>query len=418
MMKHIRKIKPPFWMKLKETKEIMKSLNERSKEPVALFVGGCVRNALMGIEDEYQDIDIATKLTPDTVMEKLMAKKIRVIPTGLDHGTVTAVRGGYSYEITTLRKDLKTDGRHAVVEFSNDWIEDAKRRDFTMNTLLADMKGKIYDPLGTGLDDLDERKVLFVGDPEERIREDYLRILRFFRFHTLYGTVPPDEKAIEACKNGAPKIAMLSKERITLELFKILNSENPRSALEKMERIKILDCILPDEFSMETLDRLCQIQKKEKFSSIAPRLLVLINMDVRNIPALETCLVLSNAIKKEITYLAEALNEMSEKRFSSDMEMVYFFGKSIAVQTLIIEKATKNTESVSMLNERILNIKDMIIPVLPIDGNDVQEMGIESGPKTGKVLRKTEKWWIEKGFKPYRDECLKAARQIAGGLPK
>jgi poly(A) polymerase len=177
------------WMALPETKAVIAALEARGGPGCARFVGGCVRNTLMG--KPIDDIDIATTLTPDEVIEALGAAGLRSIPTGVDHGTVTALSGGRPYEITTLRRDVSTDGRRAVVAFTQDWGEDAQRRDFRFNALYADPRGRLYDPTGEGVNDAREGRVVFVGDPRTRIREDYLRILRFFRFHAWYGRARP-----------------------------------------------------------------------------------------------------------------------------------------------------------------------------------------------------------------------------------
>ena len=222
------------WMISPAARRIMRILNGGAAEPLALFVGGCVRNALAG--EAVTDIDIATRLTPPEVMERCAAADIRAIPTGIDHGTVTAVVDGAPFEITTLRRDVETDGRHAVVAFSQDWREDAQRRDFTMNTLLADSGGHVYDPTGQGISDLAAGRVVFVGDPAQRIAEDYLRILRFFRFHARYGKGAPDAAALAACAAAADRIATLSRERISQEFFRILAAENPAPILRLMSR--------------------------------------------------------------------------------------------------------------------------------------------------------------------------------------
>lgn len=196
------------------------------------LVGGAVRNALLGVP--VDDIDLATVLHPEDVSARLVRAGIKVIPTGLAHGTVTAVIGSQSYEITTLRVDRTTDGRHANVEFSADWLEDARRRDFTMNALYADIDGVIYDPLGEGLRDLDARRVRFVGDPDTRIREDYLRILRFFRFTLFYGGGRCDRAGLAACSRQARGIKSLSLERVTMEMRKIVLHEQSPKILEVM----------------------------------------------------------------------------------------------------------------------------------------------------------------------------------------
>ena len=222
VLKPALKIDPPEWMRDPGVLRVMDLLNGKEEDVQALFVGGCVRNTLM--RRDVEDIDIATKLTPDQVIEICNQAQVKVVPTGMKHGTVTIVIEGKPFEVTTLRHDVNTDGRHAEVAFTNSWHEDIKRRDFTVNSLLADLSGNIYDLIERGIEDLQTGKVIFVGNPAKRIAEDYLRILRFFRFHAHYGQGEPDKKALEACFAAADKIESLSKERITQEFLKILNS--------------------------------------------------------------------------------------------------------------------------------------------------------------------------------------------------
>ena len=204
------------WLNEADTKAVMDAL--QAEGGAARFVGGSVRNALMG--EPVSDVDIATTATPEKAKALLEAKGVKVVPTGIDHGTITAVTSTRHFEITTLRVDVATDGRRADVAFTDDWVEDAKRRDFTMNALYCDADGTVHDPLG-GLDDLKARRVRFIGDPHERIREDYLRILRFFRFHAWYGKGEPDDAGLRACAEEKEGLRQLSGERVRDELFKI-----------------------------------------------------------------------------------------------------------------------------------------------------------------------------------------------------
>lgn len=212
-----RNIDPKSWMREAETQKIMHLLNPDGLQ--TMFVGGCVRNTLLS--QKVEDIDLATQLTPDKVTSLLEDASVKVIPTGLDHGTVTAVIDGKAFEITTLRQDVETDGRHAVIRFSESWEEDARRRDFTINALYMDMNGGVYDPLDQGLADIESQTFVFVGDAEQRIKEDYLRILRYFRFHALYGKGDMDTHALDACRKHAGRVEGLSRERITQEFLKI-----------------------------------------------------------------------------------------------------------------------------------------------------------------------------------------------------
>ncbi len=404
MMKHVRKIKTPSWMKLEGTKSVMKALNGKAREPQALFVGGCVRDTLLGIADEDTDIDIATRLKPEQVIDQLNAAGIRSVPTGIEHGTVTGIAGGSTFEITTLRHDIETDGRHAVVGFTQDWHEDVMRRDFTMNTLLADMEGRIYDPLGRGLEDLEEGRVIFVGDPEQRIAEDFLRILRFFRFHAYYGKGEPDSGALQACKKFAPKIVTLSRERITQEFLKIINAEDPLPVLRQMDDNGVLSTILPTDYPQEVLRRLCKLQESFRLVSVASRLLVLIDLDTGNLPALESSISMSGALKKEIQLINQALLGLSSGSISSDKELIYRYKKMLSVQAILLDHALN--EGSGNLNSRIELVKSWRPPELPISGQDVLATGIPPGPAVGAILSRIEQWWVEHDFAPDRQSCL------------
>src|SRR5215213_8587305 len=208
------------------------------------FVGGTVRDELLGIA--HADVDLATRLDPQSVVERLESVRIKAVPTGIEHGTVTAVSRGQVAEITTLRRDVSTDGRRAVVAFTEDWAEDAARRDFTINALSADpLSGDIFDYFG-GLDDLEWRRIRFIGDPLERIAEDHLRILRFFRFHARFGSGEPDAPALDACTARANDLMALSRERIADELLKLLTIEDPAETVALMLDRAILKPVLPE----------------------------------------------------------------------------------------------------------------------------------------------------------------------------
>ena len=227
------------WRSAPATQAVMRALGDG-----AYFVGGCVRNALLGAP--VADIDIATALLPETVSDKAKNAGLKVIPTGIDHGTVTIVSGGIAHEVTTFRRDVSTDGRHATVAFSDDVEQDARRRDFTMNALYARADGALVDPLG-GLPDLVARRVRFIGLPADRIREDYLRILRFFRFTAHYGDPKHgiDAEGLAACAALAEGLGAISKERITHELMRLLEAPDPSLALGAMAQSGVLGRILP-----------------------------------------------------------------------------------------------------------------------------------------------------------------------------
>ena len=391
-MKAVESITPQDWMKAAETRAVLDALGEGS----ALFVGGCVRNALLG--EAVDDIDIATPLVPEEVIKRLEATEIKAVPTGIEHGTVTAVAEGKAFEITTLRKDVETDGRRAVVDFSEDWAEDAARRDFTMNTLLMDADGQVFDPLGSGLEDLKARRVVFVGDPKARIAEDHLRILRYFRFHALYAEGEPDKEALRACREAADKIPELSKERITQEFFKILSVDDPVSILNIMFENKILSEFSESGYNPELLKHLCTFQNNYSLGFIASRLFVLAGCDEKNLNNFEKFLLIPKVFKRDIENLNQvlALPDLSEEH--AVKVAVYKFGRVPTAQALMIELA----------QDRVMNgyapqaldiIQNWDIPNFPVSGEDLIKKGVPEGPELGRKLERLENEWIESGFK-------------------
>ncbi|MCB1682464.1 MAG: CCA tRNA nucleotidyltransferase [Alphaproteobacteria bacterium] len=399
-------IPPQDWMISQESRQLLAALEtgEKQDHPVALFVGGCVRNALLNLPVE--DVDLATRLKPEKVIEKLEKAGITVIPTGLQHGTVTAVINKLHFEITTLRHDVETDGRHAVVTFTENWLEDAKRRDFTMNTLLADSNGKIYDPTGQGLDDLDARRIRFVGEARKRIEEDYLRILRFFRFHAIYGLGDFDPDALKACRASADKIGTLSRERITQEVFKIMASDKPYRILEIMFKNNILKEFSHLEYQPDFFEHFCNFQKRYGLISLPARLFVQAGLKEGNIKAMEKLLLFPKVFLKDMQALSGALNLPDLSCDPAVRVCIYRFGRVIAAQALMVELA----------QDRVMNayapkaldlIQNWEVPDFPVTGNDLIKAGIPQGPELGEKMQKLEDWWIEDGFAADKETCLK-----------
>lgn len=366
------------WMTSPEVLAVMTPLNAGYPEPQALFVGGCVRNTILGLEPG--DIDIATKWAPPEVIAKLEAAGLKVIPTGIDHGTVTAISAGKPYEITTLRRDVETDGRRAVVAFSQDWAEDAQRRDFTMNTLLADGAGHIYDPTGQGLEDLAAGRVIFVGDPAQRIAEDVLRILRFFRFHALYGKGELDVAALMACREQADKIPQLSRERISQEFFKILSVDNSADILRIVFNNGILSEFIFDGYGPEML-------ASTKEYSLTDRLFILAACSVDNLEKMERRLIFSKVMWREILALDAVWK--SGLQTTQDIKIaLYKQGRKATLAALLILGK----------NEFIDLAKDWDIPVFPIRGADLIKQGLAEGPALGATLKRLEDQWVKSSF--------------------
>lgn len=385
------KIAPPAWMTAPGVAALLAALDGQAR-----FVGGCVRNTLLDVPVE--DVDLATPLTPPEVIEKLEAANIRVIPTGIEHGTVTAVIDGRSYEITTLRRDVETDGRRAVVAFTQDWREDALRRDFTMNTLLADAQGQVFDPLGQGLADLRARKVVFVGDASARIAEDYLRILRFFRFHALYGRGAPDGAALAACRAGADKIASLSKERITQEFFKILSVDAPQEILALMFGHGVLREFETPEYDPALMGHVCAFQQRYGLAFIAARLLVLAGFSGKNLEAMEKILLIPRVFRKDIEAIIRVLEMPDLDAGPRVKEAVYRYGRIPAAQALMIELAQDRVMN-GYAPEAIAIIQKWEIPNFPVSGNDLMQEGYKPGPELGARLADLEERWIKNGFR-------------------
>lgn len=403
MIEPAKKISPPLWMQDgSPAHKIMQVLNIEEKHPMALFVGGCVRNTLLG--KPVSDIDIATRHTPQAVQELLEATGIQSIPTGLQHGTITAVIEKQNFEITTLRQDVETDGRHAVVSYTDDWRIDAQRRDFTMNTLLADVHGNIYDPLGQGLKDLSNKHVVFVGDAAGRIQEDYLRILRYFRFFAYYGEGQPDIVALEACGRHANKITTLSKERITSEFIKILDAETALSIVNLMLEYNVLVDIINKDFLKSPFEDLVRWSIKNNTNCIELKLLIVCGF---NPAVLKKSLSLTNSHKKNIDALMR-LYKIGHKNVINDYKRhIYRFGKYVICGFIMAF-----AENDKIATEIVTEIDGWSVPKLPINGHDVSEHKNVTGKALGDLLRSVESWWIEKDFEPNRDACLKYLQSL------
>lgn len=397
-MEPTKTIVPLLWMNEKELKGIIAALQGDALEPKVLLVGGCVRNALMG--HEVEDIDLACVHKPEIVQELLEKAGYSVIPTGLQHGTVTAVMDGKAFEITTLRHDKETDGRRAVVEFTDDWLEDAKRRDFTINALFMDLKGNVYDVLEQGITDIEAKTIRFVGKASQRIEEDYLRILRFFRFHALYGGKNYNKEGLKACKAVADKIVNLSRERITQEFLKILASDEPQDILDIMFEYNVLkDLDFSSDYPEKDFFRyFCDFQKKYRLSALSARIFVLAGLSMENMKALEKYLLLPKVFLKDAVALDGALGLRDLTCDSAVRESVYRFGRSTTAQAIMVE----------LVQDRVMNsyapkaleiVQSWDVPDFPVSGDDLIKQGLKPGPKLGQELERLEDEWIKSDFK-------------------
>jgi poly(A) polymerase len=404
-------------MDLSATRAVMEALEARGYAGCARFVGGCVRNTLLG--QPIDDIDIATTLTPDQVTEALEAAGIKALPTGVDHGTVTAISEGRPFEITTLRRDVSTDGRRAVVAFTQSWDEDAVRRDFRLNALYADREGRVFDPTGAGVADAKAGRIVFVGDAMTRIREDYLRILRFFRFHAWYGKGEPDSAALAACKALKGMLSGRAAERTQKELLKLLAAPDPRAALRLMAATSVLSAVLPQVRALTRFENLIAIES-EHFFDIDPelRLASLLPDDPK--VALETAerLRLSNALRDRL--VAAAGQEPRIVSWMSPRETrraVYRLGgRTFADRVKLAWAASDRPVTATQWRALIPLAETWTPPAFPLTGEDVVNAGVPRGPMVGQVLREIEDWWIDLDFIDDRMAAAERLKAVAQGM--
>ena len=398
------------WMRSDAVSEIFQALPKGKLR----FVGGCVRNALMGVE--VGDIDLATQLEPEEVAKALDKAKIRYVPTGIEHGTITAVIEKNAIEITSLRKDVETDGRRAVVAFTQNWAEDAQRRDLTFNALYADYDGKVYDPTGQGLDDLKAMKFRFVGDAEARVQEDYLRILRFFRFLAWYGgDAKVDGDALKACRENRRGLKKLSAERVWSELKKLLSAPDPSRAVRIMLTNEILDTLLPEASNAEGLYRMVALERRE---AITPDpFLRLMAMSAREpLQMALLCKRLKMSTKETARLRAWSDSSIALDPHADDSEKlkaIYFAGKQVVIDRARVRAAGKED---ALMSSRWMSLADLAMgwtpPEFPLSGKDLKAAGVEPGPKMGKVLEALKALWVRSNFTADRDKLLMALKLI------
>jgi len=386
------------WRKRRGMTRVLQALG--AEEGLTRYVGGAVRDDLIALP--VSDIDLATRIKPDEVMARLQKARIKAVPTGIDHGTITAVSDGRAVEITTLRRDVSTDGRRATIAFTDDWQEDAARRDFTINALSADpVSGELFDYFG-GLADLEHRHIRFIGDPLQRIAEDHLRILRFFRFHARFDAGEPDPAALDACTARANDLMALSRERIADELLKLLGVANPAPTVGVMLQRNILKPVLP-EIEPERLSDLEALLAAEQEAGIAPdplrRLAALLPRDPALAEDIAARLRLSNKARKRL-----ACAESSDPS-SSPHALAYRQGTDCAVDRLLLAGRTADAAAVSRWEA----------PRLPIAGGSLIKRGVAQGPAVARTLRRIEDRWVDEGF-PTGDAFERIVSEtLAGG---
>ena len=396
----IEKIKSTFFpfYKNKELRFILKKLEEGYTEDktVVRFVGGCVRKYLSG--EKIDDIDAATILTTDQIKEKLKNTDLKIIDTGIKHGTVTVLSDTKKIELTTLRKDVKTDGRHAEIEYTDDWQLDSERRDFTMNAIYMDINGKIFDPQN-GIVDLKNKNVKFIGDPQKRIEEDYLRIIRFIRFKVMYD-IQLEKTTIEAIKHNLTGIKKISKERILDELLKILELKSFLKINESDHLKEIFLMIFPEFLYLNRLERLKKICK---YSNINKDLLlaVLLIDDKNNDEYFSHKYNVSSKIKETLKKLSSNLIEVKKNKNFFDKDLirnVYFYGKEHLINLNIINFSINSKIKIDEFSKILNLVLKSNVPKLHVNGDYLKRNGMKEGESLGKVLKKIESEWVNNNF--------------------
>jgi poly(A) polymerase len=386
------------WLTATATRRVMTALDAAAPGG-SRFVGGCVRNALLG--EPVADIDIATQLEPSAARTALESAGIAVHPTGIDHGTLTAIANHQPFEVTTLRRDVSTDGRRATVAFTTDWAEDAGRRDFRINALYSDMSGEIFDYVG-GLDDVRDRRIVFIGTPEDRIAEDYLRILRFFRFFAWYGRGAPDTAAIAACAAMTDGLSRLSAERIWAETKKLFAAPAPVEAVTLMIQTGVAQALygtVPDTGRLQRLIDLGADAALIRFSGAMSD----------NATSLIRAMKMSNAESGRLRQMADsdlatALTENWSTRAELE-KLVYRQGKQAIVDRLFLMFAEPD-EPPEGWGGAIAHALSFEVPVFPVTGADLKKAGLVSGPELGETLRQLETAWIDSRFRLSKTELM------------
>jgi poly(A) polymerase len=389
------------WMIDPETVKVMEALEATGVE--ARFVGGCVRNAL--VNKPVADIDIATPLLPEDVMDHLDKAKISFVPTGLLHGTITAISGGKAFEITTLRRDMRPRGRHADVVFTDDWKLDAARRDFTINAMSADAHGTLYDYFD-GIRHLREGRVVFVGDPETRIKEDILRLLRYFRFLAQFSLGAPEENALAACRKLAHLLPRLSSERIRQEVFKLLETPRAAEIWALMLDQGVTAHILPEAINLK---RLAFFIKAETLVHAPPlplwRLAALLEVTRNGLKDVAEFLKLSTRDVDSLNALLFSPIAVHTNDPAAQLRRAaYRLGHDITLGLLMLDSAgQRNLVNLEQAHRAVAAFRP---PVFPLTGQDVLATGVKPGPEVGEILRQVETWWIDADFAPGRSACL------------
>ena len=376
------------WLESQATRAVMAALEAAGGPGCARFVGGCVRNSLL--DQSVDDIDIATRLRPEETIAALKAAGLKAVPTGVEHGTVTGVSERRPYEITTLRRDVETDGRRAVVAFTEDWAEDAARRDFRLNALYADADGTVFDPTGGGLDDAAAGRIVFVGEAETRIREDYLRILRFFRFYAWYGRGAPDAVGLAACAALKAGMAQLSAERVSKELLKLLAARDPRAAVQAMAETGVLAQVLPQVQPLPLFEAMSGLTDDPVM-----RLSALLPADAAAVVGIASALRLSNAVRDRLAATVGDGPAVSPRMSDAEARAaIYRLGRRAFEDRLMRAEAAGEGDDARLRSLAA----DWSPPKMPVGGRDLARLGLAAGPETGRLIKAFEDGWIADDF--------------------
>lgn len=409
------------WFREPALRRVLTMLNADGGE--ARIAGGAVRNSLMNLP--AGDIDIATTLVPAEVVARAKAAGIKAVPTGIEHGTVTLVIGGVPFEVTTLRRDMETDGRRAQVAFGTSWQDDAERRDLTINALYATIEGEVVDLVG-GLPDIESRTIRFIGDAAKRIAEDHLRILRFFRFFALYGSGRPDADGLRACARAKDKLQSLSAERVWSETKKLLAAPDPFRALLWMRQSGVLTEILP-ETEKWGIDAIPGLVAAEQAFGWTPepllRLAAMVPPDAERLAALAARLKLSRAEAAFLGDWAVAQEIPATLADTAFDRMLYRSGPQGLVVRLKLALASARSKAendpaqmahVGLCQRLLDRAERWTRPSFPLSGADVLAAGVPAGPEVGAVLAALEKEWVEANFNLDRDTLLLRLAESTG----
>lgn len=395
---------PQDWMTAGPAHEVYQALERAGGAP--RFVGGCVRDGLLG--RRIRDIDIATPLEPAAVMQAAEAAGLKHVPTGIDHGTVTVVADHTGIEVTTLRRDVETFGRHATVAFTDDWRADAARRDLTMNALSADANGKLYDYFD-GIADLKAGRVRFVGAPEDRMREDYLRILRFFRFHADYASGGFDQPALTAARALKGELKSLSGERLRQETLKLLVARRGVETWRAMLAEGIVDAFLPQATTIDRMAKVAALESRLKVPQDAARRLAALTVTGAG-PAVAETLRLSNAERARVIAISAARPDFAVSDPVLVRRQVYDLGNALALDLLLVDW---DQPDIDWLNAFEI-VRDWLRPQVPVRGRDISALGVPAGPEIGRLLKDVEEWWIAGDFAADRDHGLAELKRRIG----